>query len=852
VPATVPPNRPTPILLERIAPELARAAALHRGGRLDEAETIYRAILVVQPQNFDCLHLLGVVALQHGDANAAVQLIGQALAVAPRNPDALNNRGNALRATGRPADALADYERALAIAPELADAHHNRGLALGDLRRFAEALAAFERAVALRPDDADAQLSRGRALLALDRQREALAAFERAVVLAPHDPAAHHARGAALQELGQELEALASYERGLTADPRSPDLLLNHGNLLRKLGRRAEALASYERAIGVRPDRPEPHSNRSIVLRELGLAREALISAERALALEPRLAEAHGTRGDALRDLNRLRDALASYDRALALRPERAELHSSRSVVLRDLGRHADALASCDRALALSPELPEALHNRGTTLLFLKRYADAAAAFERLLAAAPGFKYALGHLLHARAHACDWRNQQTLLEQLGAEVRRGLPSVTAWIFATMAADPADQLRCARAYAADLHPAPFAPLWRGERYAHDRVRIAYLSSDLREHATAYLTAGLFERHDRERFELIAISYAPHQPGPMHDRLGKAFDRFVDASGASDDEVARMLHGWEVDVLVDLNVFTHGARPGVPARRPAPVQVNYLGLPGTSGAPYYDYLIADATLVPPDDEPHYSEQVVRLPDCYQVNDAARARPDAVPARDTLGLPRAGFVFCCFNNSYKVGPEVFDVWMRLLRAVDGSVLWLYEGNPDAATNLRHEAEQAGVDPRRLVFAPKLPLVEHLARHPAADLFLDTLPCNAHTTASDALWMGLPLLTCRGTSFAGRVAASLLQAAGLPELVADDLAGYEALALRAATDPAWLGALRARLDAQRTSGALFDTDRSRRLLEAAYLTMHQRHRDGLPPAGFDVARLPRADAGG
>jgi predicted O-linked N-acetylglucosamine transferase (SPINDLY family) len=370
-------------------------------------------------------------------------------------------------------------------------------------------------------------------------------------------------------------------------------------------------------------------------------------------------------------------------------------------------------------------------------------------------------------------------------------------------------------------------------------------VAYLSADFHDHATSQLMAELFERHDRERFEVSAWSFGPETGDAMRARLRAAFEHFHDVRNVSDDEVAARLRAAEIDIAVDLKGFTDGCRPGIFARRVAPIQVNFLGYPGTTGADYMDYIIGDAEVIPEGHEVFYSEQVVRLPDSYQVNDTKRVIAGHVPTRAEAGLPASGFVFCCFNNNYKITPEVFDVWMRLLKAVPGSVLWLLEDNAAASRNLRREAQARGVDAGRLVFAGRVLPPDHLARHRLADLFLDTLPCNAHTTASDALWAGLPVLTCRGNAFAGRVAASLLRAVGLPELVVDDLGAYETLAIRLATAPGELAGLKARLLQNRLTHPLFDIERYRRHLESAYAAMIEQHRQGKSPRGFSLQAM-------
>ena len=406
--------------------------------------------------------------------------------------------------------------------------------------------------------------------------------------------------------------------------------------------------------------------------------------------------------------------------------------------------------------------------------------------------------------------------------------------------------PAEQLRCARIFVAARPTTPVIDVSPRVQQLDGRIHLAYLSADFHDHATAHLMAELFETHDTERFEVTAFSFGPNADSPMRRRLTRAFKEFKDVRDRSDAEVAQMLREREIDIAIDLKGLTNGSRPGILALRPAPVQVNYLGYPGTMGADWIDYVVADATVIPPGDDEFYTEKVVRLPDSYQVNDRQRFIAPQTPTRAEAGLPETGIVFCCFNNNYKITPNVFDVWMRLLRRVHGSVLWLLTDNATVVSNLRNESSRRGIAPERLVFASRTKLDDHLARHRIADLFLDTLPCNAHTTASDALWAGLPVVTCMGNTFAGRVGASLLRAIGLPELVAGGLTEYELLAVELAQTPAWLSALRTRLARNRATHPLFDVDRYRGHIEQAYTAMWARHRRGEPPVSFAVEPQP------
>jgi predicted O-linked N-acetylglucosamine transferase (SPINDLY family) len=543
--------------------------------------------------------------------------------------------------------------------------------------------------------------------------------------------------------------------------------------------------------------------------------------------------------GMTLEAQDRLQDALAAYDRAIALDPDNAGAWNNRGNILRRTGRLEDAVASLDRAVALAPRHAAPLTNRGNTLLTLNRHAEAAADFRRLLEMAPGDPNAPGGLLTAAQALCDWDMVDALLPRLGAAAAQGAAIVPPLTMLFSFDDPA-LLHDAAAHFLQTQvtapPAPSLPLVRRD----GKIRIAYLSSDFQTHATAWLMADLFERHDRGRFEVIGVSWGTDNGGPLRARLARGFDRFVDARHLSDAEIVAQLRQMPVDIAIDLKGHTQGARPGIFNRRAAPVQVNWLGFPGGMASPVHDYILADAVVLPHAQQPFYDERIVHLPDCYQPNDPSR--PLAAATRAEAGLPPEALVFACFNHYRKITRSVFDCWMRLLVATPGSVLWLLQ---DAASEtLRRRAAAGGVDPARLVFAPWTSLDANLARIACADIVLDTLPCGAHTTASDALWMGVPVVTRLGKSFAGRVAASLLTAIGAADLITGTMAEYEALALALARDPAALTALKQRLAANRHTAPLFDAPRFCRHLERAYEMML----DQATPQPFDVPVLERS----
>ena len=630
-------------------------------------------------------------------------------------------------------------------------------------------------------------------------------------VITSHDRAlasAHYDRGNALAGSGRLEEALRSYGQSLALNPTSATALNNCGNVLCALGRFHESLEFFDRALAAQPQFLDAHFNRAITLQSL----------------------------------RRYEEALRHYDHVAAVRADYPRLYLHRANALQALNRLEEAWSSCSIASARNPGDPRVLVCAGDILQRMFKRDAALVYYRKALQIQPEFPYLRGLQLGAAMACCEWDTFDSDLRAAKEGVRRGARCIVPWEFVTLSDCVQQPLQCAQIFAADRCPPSSAPLWKGERYSHERIRVAYLSADFHEHATVCLMAGLFERHDRAQFEIVAVSFSPDRASPLRSRVERAFDTFMDVSAQSDEQIARLLREMEIDIAVDLKGYTGDCRPGIFALRPAPVQVNYLGYPGTMGVGYIDYIIADRIVIPPEDRVHYTENVVYLPDSYQVNDDTRQVRATTLTRTAAGLPEVGFVFCSFNNNYKITPEVFDIWMRLLQRVPGSVLWLFEGNGQVVLNLRKQAQLRNVSPDRLVFAPRMSIEDHLARHRLADLFLDNLPCNAHTTASDALRAGLPMVTCLGSTFAGRVCASLLHAVGVPELIANSLDQYERLALQLATDPRRLRQLREKLTANLRTAPLFDTDLFRRNIERAYRRMWERYRRSEPAASFAV----------
>ncbi len=830
---------------------LQEAMHLHQQGHLDQAATGYRKIIEARPNHFDAIHLLGVLRSQQGRHSDAHDLIRKALTFDPNASAAWFNLGRVLSRLGRHDKALEAFDRALAIQPDNAEVLNNRGNALFILKRPDQALESYNKAIAIRPDYADALNNCGNTLFFLKRLEQALARFDEVVGLRPDYFDAFNSRGNVLRSLLRLPEALESYDKALAIRPDYAEALNNRGNVLGSLNRPQEALECFERALAVRPGFADALYSLGSALFDLHRPKEALESFDKALAIRPDFAAALNNRGNALRSVNRAQEAVASFDKALAIQPDLADALNNRGCALKDLRRLDEALASFDAALGIRPDFADALYNRGTVLKDLLRPEDALASFDKALAVQPDHSHAFSEVACSASLACNWQRYESIVAGIREHIDRKTSIIAPFVALGFCADPALLRKCSETFVQSRMGAGSQSPRRRERAQGDKIRIAYLSSDLREHAVAYLMAEVFELHDRNRFEIIAASYGPNDGSPMRLRLEKAFDEFHDVQTRDDADVAELLCDRDVDIAVDLNGHTADSRLGILARRPAPIQVNFLGFPGTSGAPFIDYIIADDFLIPESARQQYSEKIVYLPDCFQPNDRKRLIAERTPSRGECNLPDGGFVFCSFNNSYKLNPGVFDVWMRLLKAVPESVLWLVANNKPAVDNLRREAAARGVSPERLVFADRAEPAEYLARMRLADLFLDTWPFNAGTTASDAAWAGLPVVTLSGQAFAGRMAGSILKSVGLTELVTHALPDYEALATRLATHPAELGEIRRRLAMNRDTHPLFDAPRFTRHLEAAFAEMRSIGQRGEAPRSIRI-EASRIEASG
>ena len=603
------------------------------------------------------------------------------------------------------------------------------------------------------------------------------------------------------------------------------------------------------------PDRISTMTNLSFVLIRLQKYADAERLIDIILSRDPTAAEAWLNRGLIARDCKRdLIKALEYFETAVKIRPDYAEAHLNLASVLTDLKRYDAALDSYDRAVDSNPGLADIYYNRAATLRDMREYRAAIENYDKVFEIEPTYEFLFGSRLHTKMQICDWTDFDAQLSLMALGIERGEKHANPFQMLGLTVDAALQRKAASIWANEKHIESVERVAISPRSRGDRIRIGYFSADFRDHPVAYLIAEMLELHDKSKFEILGLPYGPKSSGAMRNRLFAAFDKIIGIELLSDADAARLAREHDLDIAVDLTGYTQYGRMGIFAHRAAPVQVSYLGYAGTSATSYLDYIIADETIIPEASRRHYSEKIAYLPDCYQPNDRKRAISDRTYSREELGLPETGFVFCCFNNSYKITRAVFEIWMRILAQVSGSVIWFREDNKWVVDNLRNEARRHSIDPDRLVFAKRVPsLDDHLARYRTADLFLDTIPFNAHTTASDALWAGVPLVTCCGEALASRVAASLLKAIGLEDLVAQDLAAYQTLAVSLARDPERLRGIRLKLAQSRDSAPLFDSPTFTKYIEDAYIQMHQRNHAGLLPdhiwAGKHQSRVQPAN---
>jgi len=746
----------------------------------------------------------GLALHQQGKLEAAEEVYRHILILHPKHFDSLQLLGIIFLQTGNYLQALDFLSKAIQINPSFSSCYYNRGIVLQELHRLDEALSNYDSAISVEADYAEAYFNRGNVL----------------------------------HEMNRLDEALSSYDKAISIQPNFAEFYSNRGNALKKLKRLEEALSSYDQAISIKADYAEVHYNSGIVLQELHRLDEALFSYDKAILIKADFAEAYFNRGDVLKELKRLDEALSSYDQAILIKADYVEVYSNRGLVLQQLHRLDEALSSYDQAISIKADCAEAYSNRGEVLQQLKRFEESLNSLDKAISIKPEIDYILGSYIYTKMYLCDWSDFQPLVNQLSDKIRNNQKTTTPFISLSLIDDPDLHRQASRIFADNECPVnDLIPIV--DKYPlRQKIRIGYFSADFREHPVSYLTAELFELHNRDQFEIIGFSFGPDTQDPLRKRLEKGFDQFLDVKDQTDKQIASLAREMKIDIAIDLAGYTGGARTNIFSMRAAPIQVNYLGYPGTMASNFIDYIIADPILIPQDKQHYYSEKVVYLPETYMINDSRLEPSQKTFSREVFGLLEDAFIFACFNGSYKITPTVFAGWVRILKAVNNSLLWLSNMDKIAIKNLKNKAEEFGIDSDRIIVASSMDLLsDHLKRISLADLFLDTFPYNAHTTCNDALRVGLPVLTLMGESFAGRVAASLLNAVQLPELITTSPHAYETLAIELGTNPEKMGIIKSKLARNLLNSPLYNTKLFTQHIELAYQKMYQRYQDNLTP---------------
>lgn len=808
----------------------------------DSALTCYEGVIRINSENINALNNRGVCLHSLKRYEDALRSYEAALINKPSFAEAWFNRGNTLKELKKFDEAILAYKNAIQIKPEYPQAFNNLGLTLQEQGHLHEAVASFDIALSLNPDLAETLNNRGVVLRELGRNDEALKNYDRALIIQPKYVHALNNRGNVLQDLKQFHRAIENYRNALDIQPDSAYAHYNMGNALKKLGNFEEAIKSYDAALFYKPHYAEVLNNKAALLAELKQFEEALPHYENALIIKPRYAEALNNKGNtqfALRDFN---GALQSYNIALSIKPKFSEALNNRGNALAKLGRLDEALQSYDDALNINMRFAEALHGKGNLMLELGKPEEALDLYNRVFAIKSDYEFLLGDRLSLKMNLCDWYGFDVLLQTLTELAAQSLLVSRPFSLLSLIDQPKLQKLAAVAYSKAQHPEKRVSLNIDRPKLGKKICLGYFSPDFREHAVSYLLVELFEKHDRDQFEIIGFSFGPRSSTWFGQRINQSFDELIDVSNKSDKEIAELSQNKGIQIAIDLAGYTKNGRPSIFSFRAAPLQVSYLGYMGTLGAPYMDYIVADKVIVPPPSLPDYTEKVIYLPTCYQISDSKRVISKRPLSRSELGLPEKSFVFCCLNNSYKIQPKIFEAWMRVLKFVDGSVIWLLADNPKAKANLIREAAAHNVAKERLIFANRIEYSKYLAQFKFADLFLDTFPYNAGTTANDALYMGLPVLTLMGETMVSRMAASLLTALDLYELITHSLDEYERQAITLAKDPQRLSYLKNQLLRSKETRPLFKTDLNIRHLEKAYVLITERFNSKLSPDHLEI----------
>ena len=831
-----------------IKPDYAKAhynlgGAYHELRQFEDSVKSYESSIIIDPDYAESHNNLGNVFRESGQLDDAIKSYEKALVIKPDYFEAYYSLGVVFEELDQVDKMIEHFEQAVAIQPDLAEAYNRIGVGVEKLGRLDDAVKNYEKAISINPSFSEAHNNLGNTFKELNKLDSAIDCYQKALEINPDYPALHNNLGNAYKELGRLDEALKSYLTGLIHNPDYIDLLNNLGVVFNELGQQDEAVKSFKRAIAIKPDYAEAYNNLGVAYNKLGQLEESIQSYEKALAINPDFPDPYNNLTVVYRKIGLINDVIKSFKKAidsmlkaLLINPNDAETHNNLGIAFSEIENLDEAVKSYQKAVAIKPEFADAHNNLGSVLQKLHRYEDAIRSFEKAFDIKPNIDYILGNILSAKMNSCNWDDFSILLNNAKKKIINNEKVVDPFNLMAWSDDPALQRKATELMVNSVYPKNQS-LPRVDFYPkHKKIRIGYFSPDFRMHPVGYLTAGLYESHDRDHFEVHAFSFGIDTKDEMNLRIKAGVDHFHDVDLLSHREVVLLARSLEIDIAIDLTGLTAESRTDVFAMSAAPIQVSYIGFLGTMGADYYDYLIADPIMIPKKNQKYYSEKIIYLPS-FQVNDSKDLPPEISFSRKEVGLPEEGFVFCCFNNTYKFTPAVFDSWARILQSVEGSVLIVYANNELSKTNLTKEIVRRGVAAERLIFGASLDRPEYMARYRVADLFLDTQPYNAGTTASDALRMGLPMLTLKGESYQSRMGASILSALNLPELITNSAEEYELLAIELASNPEKLKSIKDKLASNLSTAPLYDTKLFTKNLESAFTEMYERYHQGLEP---------------
>jgi protein O-GlcNAc transferase len=820
------------------------SGACYQGlGQFETAATYYKKAIAINPDYYKAHFNLGGLLQEQGKLQNSIESFEKALFLKPDYAEAYNNIGSVFKELNQSDNAIRSFEKAIEIKPDYFEAHYNLGQTFQDLNNIEAAIKSYEEVLIIKPDFAELHNNLGIIYHGIDKIDSARQHLEDAVRIMPEFVEAFNNLGHIYKELKLLDRAIDCYKNAVAINPEFADGYFNIGLVLQDQKQFDLAINNFEMAISINPNYSDAHFNIANILQDLGQLDGAVQSYQKTIKIKQDNTEAHYELGLTFMQLGKVDASIKSYEKALSINPNYGDVHNSLGNIFNQIGQLEKALLSYENALSISPEHAEVYFNLGNLMLDLNQLDNAIVNYEYALKLKPGIDCNFGNLVHTKMHLCNWDYFSDNLEELLEKINHNEKTISPFSLSALIDDAKIQLKNAKIFAKQKHPKNSA-LSKNYNYStHKKIRIGYFSADFREHPVSYLSAELYELHNRSQFEIYAFSFGPDTQDVMNLRIKAGVDNFYDVRDMSYKDIALLSRSLEIDIAIDLGGFSANNRLEIFAITAAPIQINYLAYPGTMGADFYDYIVADETLIPEAQKSNYAENIIYLPSCYMPQDNSRQISDKPLKRQDFNLPEDGFVFCCFNNSYKITPKEFDIWMRLLSKVDGSILWLIKANKSSVDNLKSEAEKRGVKADRLIFADKLTIEEHLARQRLADLFLDTFNFNAHTTASDALWVGLPIVTKIGKGFAARVAASLLTSIEVPELITTSEKEYEALALDLATNPEKLLLIKNKLADKRSTAPLFDTETYTKNLEKAYIRAHERYSSGLPSKEFKVS---------